>query len=209
MKLGIKMDKIKSFIKTSLLGGTLVVLPIVILILVFKWLYEFIADKIKPLTFVLSETAKLQEFVASILAIALIILTFFLVGVAVKTRFGRFAFAYIEQIFLTKLPLYTIIKETTLQLVGSEKTLFKHVAFVKLFGNETQVTAFITEEHENGSYTVFVPSGPAPTAGFIYHLSRDKVQIINYPVDKAMKTIISLGVGSKEMMEILNAKNST
>lgn len=203
------MDKIKSFIKTSLLGGTLVVLPIVILILVFKWLYEFIADKIKPLTYILLETAKLQEFVASILAIAIIILTFFLVGVTVKTKLGRFAFAYVEQIFLTKLPLYKIIKETTLQLVGSEKTLFKHVALVKLFGNETRVTAFITEEHDDGSYTVFVPSSPAPTAGFIYHLTKDKVQKIKYPVDKAMKTIISLGVGSKEMMEVLNAKNST
>ncbi len=201
------MKKIKSFIKTTLLGGTLVVLPIVILILVFKWLYEFIADKIKPLTYVLSETAKLQEFVASILAIILIILSFFVVGIIVKTRLGKFTFSYLEQIFLTKLPLYTIIKETTLQLVGSEKTLFKHVALVRLFGDETLVTAFITEEHDDGSYTVFVPSGPAPTAGFIYHLTKDKVQIINYPVDKAMKTIISLGVGSKEMISLLNAEN--
>ena len=200
------MDKIKSFIKTSLLGGTLVVLPIVILILVFKWLYEFIADKIKPLTYVLSETAKLQEFVASILAIALIILTFFLVGVAVKTRLGRFTFAYLEQIFFTKLPLYKIIKETTLQLVGSEKTLFKHVALVNLFSNDTRVTAFITEEHDDGSYTVFVPSGPAPTAGFIYHLTSQNVQIINYPIDKAMKTIFSLGAGSKELLNSYNTE---
>ncbi len=200
------MDKIKSFIKTSLLGGTLVVLPIVILVLVFKWLYEFIADKIKPLTYILSETAKLQEFVASILAIVLIILVFFLVGMAVKTRLGRFSFAYLEQIFFTKLPLYKIIKETTLQLVGSEKTLFKHVALVNLFSNDTRVTAFITEEHDDGSYTVFVPSGPAPTAGFIYHLPKDRVQIINYPVDKAMKTIISLGAGSKELLNSYKIK---
>lgn len=201
------MDKIKSFIKTSLLGGTLVVLPIVILILVFKWLYEFIADKIKPLTYVLSETAKLQEFAASLLAIILIILSFFIVGIIVKTRLGKFTFTYLEQILFSRLPLYKIIKETTLQLVGSEKTLFKHVALVRLFGDETRVTAFITEEHDDGSYTVFVPSGPAPTAGFIYHLTKDKVQKIKYPVDKAMKTIISLGVGSKEMISLLNANN--
>ncbi len=201
------MDKIKSFIKTSLLGGTLVVLPIVILILVFKWLYEFIADKIKPLTYVLSETAKLQEFAASLLAIILIILTFFIVGIIVKTRLGKFTFAYLEQILFSRLPLYKIIKETTLQLVGSEKTLFKHVALVRLFGDETRVTAFITEEHDDGSYTIFVPSGPAPTAGFIYHLTKDKVQKIKYPVDKAMKTIISLGVGSKEIISLSNANN--
>ena len=194
------MNKIKSFLKTTMLGGVLVVLPIVILILVFKWLYEFVADKIKPLTYLLSETVKLQEFVASALALILILLTFFLVGLLVKTRLGRFSIEKLETKFLSKLPLYKFIKETILQLVSNEKNLFKNVALVKLFGNETRVTAFITDEHDDGSYTVFVPSGPAPTAGFIYHLTRNNVQIVNYPIDKAMRTIFSVGLGSKELL---------
>ncbi|MGB5848919.1 MAG: DUF502 domain-containing protein [Ignavibacteriaceae bacterium] len=200
------MNKIKSFIKTTLLGGALVVLPIVILILVFKWLYEFMADKIEPLTYIISETAMLQEFYSSLLAVIIILLIFFLVGISVKTRLGKYSFNYLEKQFFIRLPLYKLIKETTFQLVGSEKTLFKYVALVKLFANDTRVTAFITEEHEDGSYTVFVPSAPAPTAGFIYHLPRDKVQIINYPVDKAMKTILSFGAGSKELLNSYNSK---
>jgi len=194
------LDKIKSFFKTTLLGGVLVVLPIVILILVFRWLYEFIADKIKPLTYILLETAKLQEFVASGLAIIIILLSFFVVGLIIKTRLGQYSFEQLELRFLTKLPLYNIIKETILQLVGTEKKLFKHVALVNLFGNETRVTAFITDEHDDGSYTVFVPSGPAPTAGFVYHLTGNNVQIVNYPIDKAMRTIFSVGAGSKELL---------
>ena len=194
------MDKIKSFFKTTLLCGILVVLPIVILILVFRWLYEFIADKIKPLTYILLETAKLQEFFASVIAITIILLSFFVVGLIIKTRLGQYSFEQLELRFLTKLPLYNIIKETILQLVGTEKKLFKHVALVNLFGNETRVTAFITDEHDDGSYTVFVPSGPAPTAGFVYHLTGNNVQIVNYPIDKAMRTIFSVGAGSKELL---------
>jgi uncharacterized membrane protein len=194
------LDKIKSFFKTTLLGGVLVVLPIVILILVFRWLYEFIADKIKPITQILLETAKLQEFVASVLAITVILLSFFVVGLIIKTRLGQYSFEQLELRFLTKLPLYNIIKETILQLVGTEKKLFKHVALVNLFGNETRVTAFITDEHDDGSYTVFVPSGPAPTAGFIYHLKANSVQKVNCPIDKAMRTIFSVGAGSKELL---------
>lgn len=201
------MDKIKSFIKTTLFGGTLVVLPIVILVLVFNWLYGFVSDKIKPLTYILLETVRLQEFVASILAIVIIILCFFLVGLIVKTKLGKYTFDYFEQKFLKKLPLYNIIKETTHQLVGSEKTLFKHVALVRLFGNNTRVTAFVTEKHKDGSYTVFVPSAPAPTAGFIYHLVAEDVEIVSYPVDKAMKTILSFGVGSKDLLELLSTEN--
>jgi uncharacterized membrane protein len=175
-------------------------MPIVILILVSKWLYEFIADKIKPLTYILVETARLQEFVASALALVIIILSFFVAGLIVKTRLGQYSFEQLEMRFLAKLPLYNIIKETILQLVGTEKKLFKHVALVNLFGNETRVTAFITEEHGDGSYTVFVPSGPAPTAGFVYHLTGKDVQIVNYPIDKAMRTIFSVGAGSKELL---------
>ena len=195
------MNKIKSFVKTTLLGGVLVVLPIVILILVFNWLYEFITDKIKPLTYILLETAKLQEFFASALALVIIILSFFIVGLIVKTRLGRYSFEQLETRFLRKLPLYNIIKETILQIVGTEKKLFKHVALVNLFGNETRVTAFITDEHDDGSYTVFVPSGPAPTAGFVYHLKGDSVQKVNYPIEKAMRTIFSVGAGSKELLK--------
>lgn len=201
------MKKIKSFVKTTLLGGTLVVLPIVILILVFRWLYDFIADKIKPITYIISETARVQEFYASLLALIIIVLSFFLVGIIVKTRLGKYGFEYLEQKFLIKLPLYKIIKETTLQLVGSDKTLFKYVALVNLFGNDTRVTGFVTDEHDDGSCTVFVPSGPAPTAGFIYHLSKANVQKVNYPIDKAMKTIFSLGAGSKELLGAVIIKN--
>lgn len=194
------MKKLKSFFKTTLFGGALVVLPIVILILVFRWLYDFVADKIKPVTYIIVETVRLQEFAASIIAVIIILLIFFIVGVIVKTRVGKYSFEFIELNFLTKLPLYKIIKDTTLQLVGSDKTLFKSVALVDLLGNATLVTAFVTDEHKSGTVTVFVPSGPAPTAGFIYHLPGDRVQKIDYPVDKAMKTILSLGAGSKELL---------
>ncbi|MBI9071075.1 MAG: DUF502 domain-containing protein [Melioribacteraceae bacterium] len=194
------MSAIKSFIKTTLLGGMLVVLPLVILILVFTWLFEFIVDKIRPITDIILETTKMQEFAASGLALLLIILCFFLVGLVVQTKIGKFLFEYFEKSFFSKIPLYNIIKETTIQLVSSNKTLFKHVALVKLYGNDTRLTAFVTEIHTDGSYTVFVPSGPAPTAGFIYHLKKESVELVNYPVERAMKTIFSFGAGSKELL---------
>jgi uncharacterized membrane protein len=149
----------------------------------------------------------MQEFAAAVLAIIIILLVFFVVGLIVQTRIGKFLFDYTEQTLLTKIPLYKIIKETTIQIMGSNKKLFKQVALVKLFGNDTMLTAFITDNHEDGSFTVFVPSGPAPTAGFIYHLKKEYVHPIDYPVEKAMKTIFSLGAGSKEMIKYVNSAN--
>lgn len=199
------METLKLFLKTTLLGGALVVLPIVILLFVFNWLYDFIADKLRPIINIILETARMQEFAAAALAFILILLLFFLVGLIVRTRIGRIVFEFLEQSALIKIPLYKIIKETTIQLMGNNKTLFKYVALVRIFGNDTRITAFITDEHEDGSYTVFIPSGPAPTAGFIYHVKKENVEIVNFPVDKAMKTVFSLGSGSSELLKL--AKN--
>ena len=195
------MDSIKSFLKTTLLGGTLIVLPIVILILVFTWLYEFIVDKLRPITNIILETAKMQDFAAAALALSLILISFFLVGLIIRTNIGRIIFEFFEQKTLAKLPLYKIIKETTIQLMGSNRTLFKNVALVRLYGNDTQITSFVTEKHEDGSCTVFVPSGPVPSAGFIYHVKKENVQIVDYPIETAMKTVFSLGAGSKELLK--------
>lgn len=160
---------------------------------------------LKPVAYILSETTRIQEFYASIAALILIIMSFFVVGVIIKTKLGKFTFDYFDRKVLLRLPLYKIIKDTTKQLFGSDKMLFKHVALVSIWGNDTRMTAFVTEEHDDGSFTVFVPSGPAHTAGFIFHLSADKVQRVNYPVDKTMKTILSFGAGSKELINNISA----
>ena len=196
------MNRLREFLKTTILGGLLIVLPIYILVLVFKWFFEFVIDNIRPIVYVLIETVRLHEFIASILAIIITLLLFFAIGLVVKTRLGKFTIDFIEENFLSKLPFYKMIKETVLQLVGNEKNLFKAVALVNLFGNETLITAFVTEEHNNGMYTVFVPSGPAPTAGFVYHLKKEHVHIVDYPIEKAMKTIFSLGAGSGEFINL-------
>ena len=44
------MDKAKTFIKTSILGGVAVILPTAILIFVFTWIFGFATALIQPLT---------------------------------------------------------------------------------------------------------------------------------------------------------------
>ncbi|KUG26789.1 transporter [hydrocarbon metagenome] len=195
------MHNLKIFIRTTLFGGFLIVLPIVILLMVLNWMFDAMTGYIRPITNLLIETTRTNEFVASFFAFVLIILIFFLVGLLVKTEMGKLSFELFEKKFLSKIFGYRIIKETVLQIFGEEKNLFKAVALVKLFGNETLMTAFVTDEHPDGSYTVFIPSGPAPTAGFVYHVKREQITIVDIPVDQALRTILSLGGGSKKIME--------
>ncbi len=63
------------------------------------------------------------------------------------------------------------------------------------------MTGFITDEHPDGSCSVFVPTGPNPTSGNIFHLPPSSVYRIEVPVDEAMKSIIACGAGSKVLMQ--------
>ncbi|MDZ7764507.1 MAG: DUF502 domain-containing protein [Melioribacteraceae bacterium] len=198
------MGSLKQFIKTTFVGGFLIVLPIMILLIVLNWMFQSLTAYIRPITNLLIETAQVNEFVASFFAVFLIVLVFFLVGLIVKTKMGKVSVAAFENRFLSKIFGYRIIKETVLQIFGEEKNVFKAVALVKLFGNETLMTAFVTDEHPDGSYTVFIPSGPAPTAGFVYHVQKKQITIVNIPVDQALRTILSLGGGSKRIIQLYN-----
>jgi uncharacterized membrane protein len=197
------MERIKAFLRTTFLGGFLVVLPIIVLIFVLGWLYEFLTDKIRPITNILIETARFSHLIASISAIVVILLLFFLVGLIVQTRLGSYLIHLLEDRILKRIPLYRIIRETIIQLFGGEKIIFKSVALVRPFGNETMITAFVTDESRNGYTTVFIPSAPAPTGGYIYHIKSEYVVKIDFPIEQAMKTVLSLGAGSKEFLNKL------
>jgi uncharacterized membrane protein len=149
----------------------------------------------------LIETARINQYVAIFISVLIIILIFFLVGLLIKTELGKVSFEAFEKKFLHRVFGYKIIKETVGQIFGEDKTIFKKVALVKLFGNETKMTAFVTDEHEDGSCTVFIPSGPAPTAGFVYHVRKEQIEIVDVSVEQALRTVLSLGAGSKKMLE--------
>jgi uncharacterized membrane protein len=197
------MKKLNSFLKTTFLGGFLVVLPIIVLIFVLNWFFDFLTTNISPITKLLVQTARLSEIIAAIIAIVFMLLLFFVVGLIVQTRFGKFFFEIFEERLLRRIPIYRIIKETVIQLFGGEKMIFKGVAVIRPFHNDTMITAFITDESHNDYVTVFVPSAPAPTGGYIYHIKKEYVTKIDYPVEQAMKTVLSLGAGSKEFISRL------
>lgn len=196
------MDKIKQFLKTSLLGGMLVILPVAILASVTVWVFNLITGWISPLTRLLTKDLQVYEFIAESFAIILILSACFFVGVLVKTRLGDLLYRLLETRILKLAPGYSMIKETVLQLFGNRKdSPFSSVALAQIFCNSTLVTCFITDAHDDGSYTVFVPTGPNPTSGLIYHLEGRYVHKVDVPVQDAMRSVISCGAGSGKLLQ--------
>jgi uncharacterized membrane protein len=194
------MKKIKSFLKTTIIGGLVVILPATIVVTVFRWLYVLITDWIQPLTDVLVERASLREFLADLVVISSIIGVCFLLGLVVRTGVGRFVHQKLEGKLARFAPGYKLVKETVLQFLGRKKSPFSQVALVKLYDSNTRATAFVTDEHPDGTFTVFVPTGPNPTSGQIFHLEAAKVEPLDVGVEHAMRTIISCGAGTSGLI---------
>ncbi len=195
----------KNFIKTSLLGGLVVILPIAILGFFFRWLFNLVTDLIQPLTNFASTIYPLSEFAADLIVLVIIVATCFIVGVVVRTKIGNVLHAKFDSALQQMAPGYRMIREVVVQIFGkTESSPFANgmVARVKLFGDAypTEVTALVTDRHDDGSYTIFMPTGPNPTSGNIYHVKASQVTL--YPqikLDSAMRTIIACGAGSAEL----------
>lgn len=197
------ISKIQHFISTIILGGVTVILPAILTIMVFSWLFKKINLILSPLTHLITTRWGGTELIADVIVVGIIIGLCFVVGLFERTRLGKFFINGLNALLLKKIPGYTIIRETVSQFLGKNKSPFSSVAIVNLFGSSTRATAFVTDKHEDGSYTVFVPTGPNPTSGQIYHLEEQDVALVDHPVEATMRSIISCGAGSKSLIEKL------
>ena len=194
------MNRFKEFVKSTVFGGLLVILPLAIFFFALTWIFGLVQAVISPLTTIIMRKSPLQGIVVDILVVALLIIVCFTVGAIVRTKLGKWLYLFVESNVFLRVPGYSLIKETVFQFLGNKKSPFSSVALVQIFGNETLVSGFITDEHKDGTRTVFVPTGPNPTSGNIYHLPKNLVHPVDVSVEDAMRSIISCGAGSSTLI---------
>src|SRR3989339_533455 len=114
------MERFKSFFKTSLIGGIVVILPAAIFVIVFKWLFGWVTDIIQPLTDLVLMRSHIKEIAADAIVLTIIVIGCFIIGVVVKTKFGRFVHENLENRILKIAPGYGTIKEIVMQLIGKK-----------------------------------------------------------------------------------------
>ncbi len=198
------MKRIRFFLINTLIGGFLVLLPLVIFALLIQLIFNLVKNLLAPISNLLQSELELQmpDYVFSLIAFVVVIVICFLIGLFIRTQVGKNSFAYLERTYLLRLPLYGTIKETVQQFTGAKKMPFSEVVSVDVFSNGTRMTGFITDEHESGNFTVFVPTGPNPTNGFIFHVTKEQItRLEDVKTDDAMRSIIAVGVGSKKIMK--------
>lgn len=188
------MKYIREFIVRTVVGGVFVVVPAYLAFLLLMKGMQSAAGLVRPVAALMPGGVAAQD----VLSLAAILFVCFIVGVAVRTRVGRAVRQQVEQGFLERLPGYGLIRSLTQRLAGQgDETAWKP-ALVEI--EEALVPGFIIEEHEDGQYTVFVPSVPTPLAGAVYILTPARVHPLDVPFTQAIQSISRWGAGSRELM---------
>jgi uncharacterized membrane protein len=193
------MKTITKFLKVTLVGGLLVVLPVwVSLLLLLK--------AIKGAMAMLLPIAKLvpQRFVHhDVIALCLLVLICFGVGLLIRTELGKGIGDWLEQHLLGRLPGFSIIRGMLRRFAGDKDEQSFQPALVEI--EEALVPAFIIEKHTDGQFTVFVSSSPTPMAGAIYILQPERVHPVDVPLRKAMVCVTKWGAGAAEMRTAIHS----
>ncbi len=192
--------RLRNFLRTTLIGGIVALAPLTLIVLLFRWVITVIGRNLTPLVDTILQDPDPNPFyklALYVITFTAVLVFFFIIGLVVRTRLYRFM-SKVEDRYLQKIPGYKLAKETVQQFFGKNRSFFSEVVLVDIFNSGALMTGFITDD-QGEVVTVFVPTGPNPTSGNIYHLGRDRVLKTGAPVDTGMKSIISCGAGSAEL----------
>ena len=187
------------FVKTTVIGGLLFLVPAVLIALLVKSAVELARKILIPIVKLLPAENIAGVAVEHVLAVVLIFLVCFLAGLAARTSPGAKLNAVLERAILRKIPGFGLVKRVTREMANIETQSDFSVALARI--EDAWMLSFIVEKLDNGLLAVFVPSAPTPAAGSIYYLTEDRVKRLDVPVSSAISCIMRLGVGSKELLQ--------
>ncbi len=135
------------------------------------------------------------------LSIGLLLVGVYLLGEIATNFIGRRILALGEALVL-RVPLVKVVYSASKQVASAferRKTgAFKSVVFVEFPRPGMRAIGFVTGSvtGEGGAtwYTVFIPTTPNPTTGFLQLVAEDSLVRTTYTVEEGIKMLMSLGV---------------
>ena len=194
MRLTPYIKRVSEFLVSSLVTGMLIVVPVYISIAILLKAAQTVSGFVRPFAKLLPDRLPAEQ----LLSFLLVLVAFVLVGVAAHTPPGRAARELIEKSLFERIPGYSLFRSLTQQLAGSREEHIWKPAMAEI--EDALVPAFIIEEFEDGRFTVFVPSAPAPVSGSVYILTPERVHPVDVPFTHAIKSLARWGYGSKELI---------
>ena len=191
---------------TQFVEGIITIVPIGVTILILYWMFNAIDSILQPaISYVWGHTIPGAGFVVTILLI-------YLVGVIASNIVGKWLIRRAESA-LPWMPvfrqLYNSVKQILMSFTAPRNTGFMQVVLIEFPRKGMRSIGFITnvlcDEPGKKLLTVFIPTSPNPTSGFLHIVREDEITRIDISVENALKMVVSAGrVSPKEVSDMLS-----
>ncbi|MGC1182608.1 DUF502 domain-containing protein [Legionella sp.] len=188
-------------LRSYLLAGLVVWLPILITMVVLRFIVDLL-DSLIPRTY--QPEQLLGHYIPGvgvILSFVLLLLT----GMLVTNFLGQRIVAWNDSL-LSRIPLvrsiYNTVKQVINAVLSTNSEAFRKVVLIEYPRKGIWSIAFqtggvnleISTKTKEEMISVFVPTTPNPTSGFLLMVPKREAFELNMSIDAALKYIISLGV---------------
>lgn len=187
-------------IKTTIIGGLIFLVPIIIVVAILGKAFELMILVAKPLSAWIPLDSIGGVALANILAVLAILLCCLIAGFVAKGTAAKRLLNSVESKLLVAIPGYSFVKGMTDSLKSSEEAAKSFVPVVAQFDDNAQI-GFEIERTERGNVVVFLPGSPDPWSGSVVYVNADRVERLDMTVPDAINNIRHLGRGSAKYGE--------
>jgi len=194
------MKQLLEFLKTTVLGGLFVLLPLLLLYLLLSEAVGLIVVLAEPIAdlFPRATFDKIKHPVA--VGLGLIMGVSFLIGLALRSENGRRLGHWIEGTLLNRMPVYSALKKLTTGFGEAGKEGAFKTAVFNSQGGEREIV-YIIEDHGNGYLTVLHPWAPTAFSGSVKVVNQDRLEILDANLGDVSRVLSHWGVGVRNLLD--------
>ncbi len=194
------MKTISEFFKNTLVGGFLVLLPSLLMWGVLQQVFRLAMRLVAPIVVLLpkdlfADTAATREMAAFIILFA----ASFICGLLVRAAFLRRSSGWVERRTLGRVPVYRLIKNLVSEGAQPDSVGFRPAML--LLSDGMQRPAYVIEDHQDGNFTVFLPSAPAAFSGMVHVVSKDKLVFLDVKFRDLVRCVAQYGAGCGALLK--------
>ena len=190
----------------NLTRGFVTLLPVVLFILILRWIFSLIISSVSWIGTLISDAISYEVpvYFINIISFVLLVLLVWIIGVIMNEKhLGRKLKQWFTP-FVSRVPLLSTLFKITNQVTHTLQNTnsFRETVLLKFPTNYTYSVGFITGEdvsvfegasNETHLVSVFVPTTPNPTNGYLILVDPANLIRTDCPVSTAISFIISMG----------------
>ena len=188
------MTRIVEFLKTTIIGGLVFLVPLVLVMMVLKRAFEIAWKVATPVVAHFPAHQVAGVALGTLAAVLLLTVIAFAAGLAARTEQGRAMTRWVGESFLGAMPQYRVVTSMAEGLTKIEQGTGLQPALVSAEG--TWQLCYVLEELERGWVAVFIPQAPTPLSGNVLYVPSERVRRLDLKIGEAMQLVKRMGAGS-------------